>query len=109
MFEIYPGKNGEFYFRLKANNGQSILSSEGYKAKTSCMNGIDSVKRHAVDKDNFVKQTAANGKFFFSLKASNGQVIGSSQMYESASGCDNGIDSVMRHAPDAEVKELPAD
>ena len=46
-FEVYTDKAGEFRFRLKARNGEIILSSEGYKAKTSCMNGIESVKKNA--------------------------------------------------------------
>ncbi len=46
-FEVYKDKAGEFRFRLKASNGEIILVSEGYKAKASCLNGIDSVKRNA--------------------------------------------------------------
>ena len=46
-FEIYVDKAGEFRFRLKATNGQIIAVSEGYKAKTSCVNGIESVKKNA--------------------------------------------------------------
>ena len=48
-FEVYEDKGGEFRFRLKATNGQVIATSEGYKAKTSCLNGIESVKKNAVD------------------------------------------------------------
>ena len=48
-FEIYKDKAGEFRFRLKATNGQIIAVSEGYKAMASCMNGIESVKKNAVD------------------------------------------------------------
>ncbi|MCL1838848.1 MAG: YegP family protein [Propionibacteriaceae bacterium] len=48
-FEIYKDKAGEFRFRLKATNGEIILASEGYKAKASCLNGIDSVVRNAPD------------------------------------------------------------
>ena len=48
-FEVYEDKGGEFRFRLKATNGQDIATSEGYKAKTSCLNGIESVKKNAVD------------------------------------------------------------
>lgn len=48
-FEIYTDKAGEFRFRLKATNGQVIATSEGYKALASCMNGIESVKKNAVD------------------------------------------------------------
>ena len=48
-FEMYTDKAGEFRFRLKATNGQVIAVSEGYKAKASCENGIESVKKNAVD------------------------------------------------------------
>lgn len=48
-FEIYTDKAGEFRFRLKARNGEIILSSEGYKAKASCENGIESVRKNAAE------------------------------------------------------------
>lgn len=48
-FEMYTDKAGEFRFRLKARNGEVIAVSEGYKAKASCLNGIDSVRRNAPD------------------------------------------------------------
>ena len=48
-FEVYADKSGEFRFRLKATNGQIIAVSEGYKAMASCLNGIESVKKNAVD------------------------------------------------------------
>ena len=44
-FELYTGKNGQYYFRLKARNGQVILVSEGYSSKSGCENGINSVKK----------------------------------------------------------------
>ena len=50
-FEVYTDKAGEFRFRLKATNGQIIAVSEGYKALAGCMNGIESVKKNAVDAD----------------------------------------------------------
>ena len=50
--------------------------------------------------------TRKNGEFHFNLKASNGQIIGTSQMYASESGCKNGIASVMKNAPEAEIKDL---
>ena len=48
-FEIYTDKAGEFRFRLKAKNGEIIATSEGYTSKSSCENGIDSVKKNAPD------------------------------------------------------------
>ena len=48
-FEVYMDKKGEYRFRLKATNGQIIAISEGYVKMSSCMNGIDSVRKNAVD------------------------------------------------------------
>ncbi|MCL2351397.1 MAG: YegP family protein [Firmicutes bacterium] len=50
-YEVYTDKAGEYRFRLKASNGEIILASEGYKAKGGCMNGIESVKKHAPEAD----------------------------------------------------------
>lgn len=104
-FECYKDKAGEFRFRLKAGNGETILSSEGYSSKSGCANGIASIKKNSANPDRFVKTETPGGKFRFNLKASNGQVIGTSQNYASASACDNGIKSVAKSAPDAKVVE----
>ncbi len=104
-FECYKDKAGEFRFRLKAGNGETILSSEGYSSKSGCANGIASIKKNCVNPDRFAKAEAAGGKFRFNLKASNGQVIGTSQNYASEAACDNGIKSVAKTAPDAKVVE----
>ena len=104
-FVISKRKNGEFQFMLKAGNGQTILASEGYSAKSSCENGIESVKKNAADDSNYERKNSSSGKFHFNLKAGNGQVIGSSEMYESAAGMENGIESVKKNAPDATVEE----
>jgi hypothetical protein len=105
-FEIYTDKRGEFRFRLKANNGQAILASEGYKAKASCTNGIESVRKNSQDESKFERLESKSGKPYFNLKATNGQVIGTSEMYESASGMENGIASVKKNAPKAEIVEV---
>jgi len=105
-FECYKDKAGEFRFRLKAGNGNTILSSEGYKSKSSCTNGIESVRKNSQDPDRFVKTVTDSGKFRFSLLAKNSQPIGASQNYASESGRNNGIKSVAKNAPDAVVVEL---
>lgn len=102
-FETYTDKAGESRFRLKAGNGQVILASEGYSSLDGCENGIASVKKNSADKENFEVAETKNGGCKFNLKAGNGQVIGTSEVYESDAACENGIDSVMRNAPDAEV------
>lgn len=104
-FVITKRKNDEFQFNLKASNGQVILSSEGYATKSSCENGIESVKTNSQNDSRFDRKSSTNDKFYFNLKASNGQIIGTSEMYENASGRDNGIESVKTNAPNAEVED----
>ncbi len=48
-FEMYTDKKGEYRFRLKARNGEIIATSEGYTSKDGCLNGIESVRKNAVD------------------------------------------------------------
>ncbi|MEM0518751.1 MULTISPECIES: YegP family protein [Aequorivita] len=105
MFELK--KSGDkFHFVLKAANGQVILTSQMYATKASASNGIESIKKNCGKDDSFEMKTAKNGKIHFNIKASNGQIIGSSQMYAAESGAKNGIESVRKNAPNAQVKEL---
>lgn len=104
-FVVSVRKNGEFQFNLLATNGQVILTSEGYTTKPACLNGIESVKKNAALENRYEIKVAKNGKPFFNLKASNGQVIGASQMYASERTMKNGIASVMKNAPEAPIVE----
>lgn len=104
-FEIRKTKSGQFKFDLKAGNGQVILSSETYKSKASCNNGISSVKRNCENDNRYDRKTAKNGSPYFNLKAANGQVIGTSEMYSSTAAMENGIASVKSNAPDAAVDD----
>ena len=104
-FVITKRANGEFQFNLKAGNGQTILASEGYSSKANCENGIDSVKRNSQDDSKFERKTSSNDKPYFVLKATNGQIIGTSEMYESTASRDNGIESVKTNAPEAATED----
>ncbi|SFD54453.1 YegP family protein [Flavobacterium phragmitis] len=107
-FVITTRTNGEFQFNLKAGNGQTILTSEGYTTKAACNNGIESVKNNAADDNRYDRKEAKNGKPYFNLKAGNGQIIGSSEMYESVAARENGIESVKKNAPDATIDDQTA-
>lgn len=104
-FVVTLRKNGEFQFVLKAGNGQVILASQGYESKASCLNGIESVRKNSLEDSRFERKESSNGKPFFNLKASNGQIIGSSEMYESTASCENGVESVKKNAPDATLED----
>ena len=105
-FEIKKDKSGQFRFNLKAGNGQVILSSEAYKTKASCDNGIASVRTNSGDDARYERNTAKDGSPYFNLKASNGQVIGKSEMYSNTSGMENGIASIKTNAPNASIEDI---
>ena len=107
-FEIKKAKNGQFHFNLKATNGEIILSSETYTTKSNAKKGIESVRRNAESESQFARLESRNKKPYFVLKARNNQVIGQSEMYETARARDNGIKSVTKNAPAAKLVDLTA-
>ncbi|TCK02971.1 YegP family protein [Marinobacterium mangrovicola] len=105
-FEIYTDAQSQYRFRLKAGNGEVILVSEGYLQKVGCTNGIQSVKNNAPYDSNYRRLTSQNSKYYFNLLANNYQVIGTSQMYQSPTGREVGVNSVKVNAPNASVVDL---
>jgi uncharacterized protein YegP (UPF0339 family) len=85
------------------------MTSQGYSSKEACKNGIETVKTNSVDKKMFKEETATDGSPYFNLTAANTQIIGTSQMYSSKQGRDQGIDSVNKNARKAEIVDLTLD
>ncbi len=102
-FTIFQGKDGQFYWNLKASNGEIVGRSEGYKAKQSAKNGIEATIREAAVGTRFTQFEGKTGKFYWNLKAGNGEVICSSQGYASEDNATNGVESCKRWAAEAEV------
>ena len=102
-FQVSTGKDKMFYFNLTAANGQVILSSQGYKGKDGCKNGIASVKKNSTNKKHFERKDSKGGQYYFVLKAMNSKVIGKSQMYKSNDSSENGIESIKTNARVAKI------
>ena len=117
---IVRNTNTGIKFDLKAGNGEVIATSEVYASEASCKNGVESVKKnapvaavenqtvegYAAEKHpKFEVYTDKAGEFRFRLKATNGQVIAVSEGYKAIASCLNGIESVKKNAPEAEVVE----
>jgi uncharacterized protein YegP (UPF0339 family) len=100
-FEIYAGRDGQFWFRLLARNGENILRSEGYVSQAGCRNGIRSVKENAPKDERYRRKQSRDGRHYFDLVAANGRIIGTSQMYTTKRRCLDGINAVKRVAPGA--------
>lgn len=109
-YVLSTNAKGQFSFALKAGNGETILRSEVYNTKAAAENGISSVQKNSPDDARYERTTASNGKEYFNLKATNGQVIGTSQMYASSASRDAGIESVKANGPSSTIKvdEPPA-
>lgn len=104
-FELKTAKNGKFHFNLKASNGQIILSSEMYETRKAAENGIASVRKNAENEKRYEIKVSNKGEHYFNLKASNGEVIGKSEMYQSSRGMKSGMASVMKNAAGASVAD----
>ncbi|MFM2345875.1 MAG: hypothetical protein RL654_628 [Pseudomonadota bacterium] len=107
-FELHPSGTGSFRFVLKAGNHQVILTSQSYASHAAALGGIESVRTNAALPERFDRRESKAGEPYFVLKAGNGQIIGQSEMYSSAAGMENGILSVSRNAPEADLKDLSA-
>jgi uncharacterized protein YegP (UPF0339 family) len=94
-FELNKTSDGQFRFSLKADEQQTLLASETYRTKSSAEGGIASVRSNCAQDGRYERKVAGNGKFFFNLKAGNGEVIGTSNMYPTAESRDAAIAMAM--------------
>jgi uncharacterized protein YegP (UPF0339 family) len=100
-FQLFKGLDKQYYFHLRAGNGEIVLQSEGYKQRASAVNGIASVRSNAANASRFQVLEAQNGQHYFVLRASNGQVIGRGEMYASKYGAEQGVKTVAQTAAGA--------
>lgn len=104
-FVLKRSPSGKFSFVLKAGNGETILVSQSYQRRANARAGVESVRRNAASDARFERKTSARGEPYFNLVATNGQVIGRSEMYSSQRACENGIASVRKNAPTAALED----
>ena len=107
-YEIKKSNNGKYMFNLKAANGEVILTSQMYEAKSGATGGIESARVNGPLDERYERKISTRGEPSFNLKAANGQVIGHSEMYSSTSSMEGGIASVKKNAPIATVVDLTA-
>ena len=125
VFEVFYDAVYRFRFHLKAGNGQIIAASQSYGTKEAALKGIASIQKNApiatiadsttrepipdsahrgiVQDPDFEIQCDSAGKFRFHLKAANGEIIATSQSYQSRESAEKGIASIKKNAPIAKI------
>ncbi len=105
-FELFKSpQNSQYYFRLRASNGEPVLSSEGYTLKQNCFNGIASVKANAPYDSRYSRKDGF-GNYTFNLHAPNGEIIGRSENYKTSQAREVGVAAVKKDATNAPLQDL---
>lgn len=105
-FEITRNDKGEYYFKLVNSEGRTLIRSEGYNAKASCTNGIESVRNNAAEEKRYELKEAKDGRPYFNLKAANGQIIGTSPMFADQAARGAAVATTQSDAAGAAVEDL---
>lgn len=102
---IHAAGKDQFHWDLKAGNAETILSSEMYSAKQGAETGIESCRANSSKDTSYSRLTSKNIQPYFVLKAANGEIIGTSQMYGSEAARDHGITACMKEGPSAVTQD----
>jgi uncharacterized protein len=105
-FDLHVTPAGHFMFNLKAGNHEVILTSQVYKSKQAALDGIESVRNNSQIESRFERKSAKDNSPYFVLNASNGQVVGKSEMYSGAAAMENGIKSVIANGASKTIKGI---
>lgn len=103
-FVISKTAQGEYWWVLKAENGETLIKSENYTTKQNCLSGIASSKQNVAD-EKFKRKISISNQPYFTQIANNYQTLGTSEMYSSTYQRDAGIESVKRNAPTATIED----
>ncbi len=102
-FVIAEGSTGKFHFNLHAKNGEIVLSSESYTTEAAALNGTFSVFDNGQKEARYDLKEARDGRWYFNIRASNGQVVATSQMYSTKGNANRAIDSIIAALPYVEL------
>lgn len=106
-YEVFRDTAAQYRFRLRSKNYEIILTaSEGYKDKDECKRGIAICQQNSPYESNYDRRTTGNGRYYFTLRASNYKDIGRSEDYNTVYARDEGIKDVKRDGPTANVVDL---
>ncbi len=94
-----------FTFAFLDAAGKTVVKSENYVAKKSCLNGVESVRKNSQVDARYEFCESKNGKYYFNLKATNGQVVGTSALFASEGERSDAISLLKEHAAAMPMEE----
>lgn len=103
QFKLNKNDQGQFHFSLLDDREKTLLQSEMYNSKNAALNGIESVRTNAADEVHYDYLISENEQYYFNLRASNGQVIGTSKMYKTLKERNDAAQQVRISAKQAKV------
>jgi uncharacterized protein YegP (UPF0339 family) len=104
-FETFVGADGRHYFHMIASNGEKVLQSQGYTSTSGVASGIASVRNNGTKPEQFRVQQAADGEWYFDLRAGNGQTIATSELYVSEANVNRAVTAVVQLVTAANVSD----
>jgi len=107
-FETFTGADGQVYFHLLAGNGEKLLASEGYASQAGAERGIASVRDNGGDSARYALLASKDGQFYLNLRAANGQVIASSELYATKANAERAQATMLAVIPSATVAKATA-
>ncbi len=102
-FNTKVGNDNQYYFNFKNADGKILLTSEGYTTVAARDNGIESVKKNLSNNDRYEHLLSSNGKYYFNIKASNGQVVAKSAMFDNEVDKANALSTIQAEGTDATI------
>jgi uncharacterized protein YegP (UPF0339 family) len=102
-YDVFQGADGRYFFDVRAKNGSIVLTSEGYTNHAGALNGAFAVAENGVNKARYRVLQGVDGRWYFNLTATNGQVIATSQMYSSKYNAERGRDALIVLLPQIEL------
>jgi len=105
-FEVFKRHNGRYYYRVIADTGHNILSSDGYETKEDCEQAINSVKDKILNKSDFILEKVDGDAWKFIIKGDNDWPVGYSMDFHTEKQCNNWIKLMQEYLPDSNVIDL---
>lgn len=102
-FEVYKDDNSNLSFRLVDQAGKTLLSGDGYKQKDVIMNNIETIKKNLPLDGSIEKKATSQGKYFFNVKGTYGQLVGSSIEFETPELRDKWLHNIQKEVAQSQV------